>query len=253
VSAARVLTAATSTCGRRPLLICYLPVGDPAAASATAAVYVDCGVDVIEAGLPVRHPVLDGPEVAESMARAIDAGIYGQAGADLLATQLERAGTPPAVWMSYCTEPSDAYLTTVVGSGAGGVLLPDAEPSSLTAAVRRHGLCSIPFLDHKPRAEQVRAAASAEAYVMVAAACGVSGARPTIGVDNREILTRLRASGITAPLTLGFGITQEGHARRAIDLGADGVIVGSACLRAARAGAHDLRALLRGLRRSLDG
>jgi len=60
--------------GRRPLLTCYLPVGDPLIPVEVTQVYIDCGVDILELGMPSPAPYLDGEDVSASMARAIDAG-----------------------------------------------------------------------------------------------------------------------------------------------------------------------------------
>jgi len=250
--AAETLARATGD-RRRPLLVCYLPVGDPEATAATAAVYTDHGVDVVEAGLPVPLPRMDGPEVTASMQRALAAGAGGQAGADLLADQLATAGGPAAVWMSYRADPDEAYLEMVAGSGVGGALLLDAEPVELARETRGRGLHAVPFLDHEPTDAQVAGALDAGSYVMVAAASGVTGERDTVSSDNAALLAGLRARGVTAPLVLGFGISHGDHARAARDAGADGVVVGSACLRAARAGRSELSRLLDDLRGGLDG
>lgn len=237
----------------RPLLICYLPVGDPEASAASAAFYTDHGVDVIEAGLPVEDPVLDGPEVTASMQRAIEAGIVDDAAADELAQQVQAAGTPYTVWMSYCADPDPRYFSRVLRSGASAVLLPDAPAPALHVAARDAGIASIPFLNHPPTDEETAVAVSATGrYVMLAAASGVTGERPTVEPGNRELIDDLRTAGVRAPIALGFGISNGTQARSARELGADGVIVGSACVRAARAGAPALSRLLTELREALD-
>lgn len=249
--AAATLAAATVAPARR-LLVCYLPVGDPEAGAASAVRYAEHGVDVIESGLAVLDPALDGPEVRASMRRAVAAGVHGPAGARCLAEQLAGAGGPAAIWMSYRPDPDDRYLELVASAGVGGILLPDADPAELAARAAAHGLHAVPFLDHDPCADQLTVAREARSYVMLAAAPGVTGARPAVDEDNRDVLAAVRAQGVTAPVVLGFGISGAEHARVAVGLGADGVVVGSACVRAARAGAAELDRLLTGLRRALD-
>lgn len=237
----------------RPLLICYLPVGDPEATAATARFYVDHGVDVIEAGLPVTDAVLDGPEISGSMRRAIDAGTVGDRAADILADGLGAAGSPYAVWMSYCADPDAAYLARVARSGANAVLLPDTDPVALQTAARAAGIAAIPFLNHPPSADETAAAVDADGrYVMLAAVGGVTGERPTVEPDNRHLIDGLRSAGVSVPIALGFGISNAVQVGAARQLGADGVIVGSACVRAARAGATTLSRLLTELREALD-
>ncbi len=239
---------------KTPLLICYLPVGDPEAAVATAALYREHGVDVIEAGLPVKDAFLDGPEVTDSMARAIASGVTDEAvAADVLAEQLAAAGNPSAVWMSYRRDPDTAYLAHVASAGVSMVLLPDADPVDLARRAEEAGLRAVPFLSHPPERNQVENAKAASSdYVMVSAAAGVTGEQASLSSDNVGILAGLRRDGVTAPLALGFGISRPAHVRAALLAGADGVIVGSACVRAARQGQQQLSALLTELREALD-
>lgn len=239
----------------RPLLICYLPIGDPEACAATAARYADCGVDIIEAGIAVLAPVLDGAVITDSMHRAVAVGMTGRRAADTLAGELSTISGLAAVWMSYA-EPTASYLTMVAESGACGVLLPDADQDALSATLAAtpaaRSLHAIPFLPRPPTAVQIEAARSASAYVMLAAA-GVTGGRAEVGADNAAVLTDLRRAGVSAPIVLGFGIGTAAQAQRAIELGADGVVVGSACVRAALDGPDALTRLLDDLRRGLDG
>lgn len=243
----------STTAGRSGrLLVCYLPVGDPEASCATPAFYAEHGVDVVEAGLPVPDPVLDGPEVSSSMARAIAAETDARTATDSLRDGLAFATEVACVWMSYHPTPDRGYLDRVRASGAGGILLPDTDQVALVGLTTASGLAAVPFLDHTPSEAQVEAAAQATSYVMVAAANGVTGERATVAPDNGTLIESLRARGVTAPILLGFGLSSPDHVRQAMALGADGVVVGSACVRAAREGAASLSRLLGDLRGALD-
>jgi tryptophan synthase alpha chain len=251
VSEARRRLRRATVESKRPFLVCYLPVGDPQAAVATPALYAESGVDILECGIGVADPILDGPTVATSMRRAIDAGVSGQAGADYLVEQLDRGGNPPSVWMSYQPHPDDSYISMVAAAGVGGVLLPDAAPLPSMESASDAGIDFVPFVNHRPRPDQLAAASRAGSYTMVAAADGVTGERSSVGQDNAALLAGLRERGLKA-LALGFGIGNAKQARRAIDLGADGVVVGSACILAAAEGADSLSALLSSLRAAVD-
>ncbi len=71
--------------------------------------------------------------------------------------------------------------------------------------------------------------------------------------SNAARIEALRVEGVGAPVVLGFGISNGEQARAAVGLGADGVVVGSAALRAALKGRAELSALLGDLRNGLDG
>ena len=47
---------------------------------------------------------------------------------------------------------------------------------------------------------------------------------------NRELIDRIRDTGTRAAIMLGYGINNSIRAREAVNLGADGIIVGSAIL-----------------------
>ncbi|MDQ1105210.1 tryptophan synthase alpha chain [Nocardioides zeae] len=244
-------TVVRSRAGR--LLVCYLPHGDPATPDATARLYADHGVDVLEVGVAGGHALLDGPVVSASMERATAAGCTGTAAAERLAADLGDVDDSAAVWMSYQEEPGAAYLDVVASSGAGGVLLPDADQLALVDTAAAAGLAGVPFLSHAPTEAEVAAARRAEGYVMLAAADGVTGHRDHVAPGNAATIARLREQGVTAPVLLGFGLSTGDHVRAALAMGADGVIVGSACVRAAEAGRGALVSLLSSLRTAVDG
>jgi len=234
----------------RPVLVCYLPIGDPLAAHADAAVYLDQGVDVLEVGVPGADSSLDGPVIAGSMRRARAHGMNNSSAARFIRAFRERLGDPATVWMTYPSAAAEpGWITDVTESHVDGTLIAGAAPGdhSTPPGVRQVG-----FLPHHPTNAQLAAAAAATGYVLVAAHDGVSGARTGISPENRALLDRVRASGVTAPLTLGFGIADGDGARAAVACGADGIVVGSAVVAAAMDSGAALRAILQELRKAVD-
>ncbi len=198
----------------RPALVCYLPIGDPLAAHADAAVYLDQGVDVLEVGVPGADSSLDGPVIAGSMRRARAHGMNNSTAARIIRAFRERLGDPATVWMTYPSAVAEpGWITDVTESHVAGTLIAGAAPCdhSTPPGVRQVG-----FLPHHPTNAQLAEAAAATGYVLVAAHDGVSGARTGISPENRALLDRVRASGVTAPLTLGFGIADGDDARAAV-------------------------------------
>jgi tryptophan synthase alpha chain len=233
---------------RRRALVAYLPLGDPRVPPGLAELYAECGVDVIEIGVPAREPFLDGPTVAASMGRALEAGAADVAGV--------RAALPqqPLVWMGYPERSQRELARAAVETGMDGVLVP--VPARTLAPLREgleaHGLDLVHFLGAPPDDADVAEARNATAYVMVQATPGLTGARERLGTWAAQ-LGRLREAGVTAPLAVGFGIASPDQAREAVELGANGVVVGSALVEAALAGEDAVRRLLGSLREALDG
>ena len=80
---------------------------------------------------------------------------------------------------------------------------------------------------------------------MLQAADGVTGPRPELDPANEDRIRRLRAAGVEQRILLGFGISTPEHARAAIQMGADGVVIGAMCLRKALQSEKALRTFLR--------
>jgi tryptophan synthase alpha chain len=221
---------------RAAALVAYLPVGDPAVPPGLARVYAECGVDVVELGVPARDPFLDGETIAASMARAAD--VDAVAAARAIHDELP---AHPLVWMGYRERPDDELARDVLASGVDALLVP--EP-----AARLGGLAAriplVPFVGAEDGTPPPPGP-----YVMVQAARGLTGVRPELG-ELAGRVAELRAVG--APLVVGFGISTGDQVRAALALGADGVVVGSALVEAALDGEAAVRGLLAELREALD-
>lgn len=233
----------------KPTLICYLPLGDPAAKHADPATYLSCGVDVLEVGVATMPAVLDGPAIWDSMNRAIAAGLDNERAAEEISTMKKDLGGPATVWMTYPSADGPGFRSAVQASGADGLLVAGARLGSYAGIP---GVHEILFVPHRPSTQQIADATRAAGYVMVAAADGVSGPRDQLSTSNSALLSRLRTAGVTVPLALGFGITDWRSARNAVQCGADAVVVGTATLVAAMDSKQALKRLLTDLRSVLD-
>ena len=228
-------------------LVCYLPVGDPLMVTDMADVYVACGVDALEIGFPVFDPQLDGRWVRESMARSLKNGLSAADWTRMLSGVRSRFPHMYIVGMGY-TDLSGHVI------GDDGKPLVDA----LLELERGHAgthenVKRVAFVSTRLGQDEVAAARSATAYVMLQANDGKTGLRPELPEANRARIDSLRRAGVGTPILLGFGISTPAQAAEAIAFGADGVIVGSACIDAAMQGRDALASLVRGLRAAVDG
>lgn len=242
---------------KSPLLATYFALGDPYFGNDILDVYVGEGVDIIELGAPTANPHLDGPDVANAMARSLG---RGEQAYDRLSECLERLNGPPMGPAGVCMAYNDLdfdRLDPQVLRNLDGLLMIDGERRSdrgriddvcSTSGIRRCGLAPFGFTD-----EDAIAARSLDGYVMLQASPGVTGPRPTLDPRLGEAVDRLRRAGVTRPILLGFGIATPEQARQAVALGADGVVVGSMCVRRVLEGRDRIRSFLSQLRAALDG
>jgi tryptophan synthase alpha chain len=240
---------------RRPALICYLPLGDPAVDFELPAVYAEAGVDVFEIGVPGGDPVLDGPTIADSLARAEGASVTSSCAADTIAAWREALPNQAMVWMTYPSDGAGALVDAAAAAGVDGVLFPAPARRFpvLSRQLERRGVHFVHFLSHDPALRDVReAAAKGSGYVMLQATPGLTGTRAGPLPDSAWLIDDLRRLGLEAPIALGIGVSEPEQAQAAIRMGADAVIVGSATVEACLAGPEALASFLRSLREALD-
>jgi tryptophan synthase alpha chain len=87
-------------------------------------------------------------------------------------------------------------------------------------------------------------------FVYLISRMGVTGERDTLSSELPETVARLRES-TTLPICIGFGISTPEQAQTVARLG-DGVIVGSAIVRAAERSVEEAIALTAALRAAID-
>lgn len=237
-------------------LAAFFPLADPLAPIDLLDIYAGEGVDYVEFGWPAKGPYLDGPDVRDAMTRAGSA----DPGAALLSCCERLAGRsdrPQALLMTYAEPEHPALVNQKLFEAIDALLAVapanDAVRVSMETLARANGTAVSSFLALPLADADVFAATQASGYVMLQAAPGVTGPRATLDPDNAVRISALRAKGISAPILLGFGISNGAQARAAIDLGADGIVVGSAVLRAAIQGPSALAHCLKDLRNALNG
>jgi tryptophan synthase alpha chain len=219
-------------------------------------VYVDCGVDVLEVALASPKPYLDGADISQSMARADRETARRDLDAVLVSLARHRH-RPSVLLMSYADSDHPGLDDKNFWSGLDSLLVVAPENDvvrlKLEAEARVAGLRPSCFVALPMSDADVVAACHAEFYVMLQAADGATGVRATLDPANVDRIAALRTAGVTAPILPGFGISTGEQARGIVQWGGDGVVVGSAALRAALAGPEALAELLSSLRLGLDG
>ena len=222
----------------RPALIGYLPVGYPSVPGSIAAVrtMIDAGVDIVELGMPYTDPVMAGP-VIQRAAEAALAG--GTRVADTLRAveQLSGAGAPILVmtyWNLVLRYGVDAYARDLAAAGGAGLITPDLVPDEAAewiAASDRHGLDRVFLVAPSSTPERLASTAAAcRGFVYAASTMGVTGERTTVGTRAEQLVADTRAAGARR-VCVGLGVSRPEQAAQ-VGAYADGVIVGSALVRA---------------------
>ena len=243
----------------RTALIIYLPAGFPDldVSRACLEAAAEGGADLLEVGFPYSDPLMDGPIIQAASQVALDQG-YTPVDDFAMCAKLTAAVDVPVLLMTYYnlawhyrgTDRLVAFADAAVEAGLSGTILPDLpaeEGAPWSAVAADHDLATV-FLA-APTSADDRLAAVAErstGWIYATSTLGVTGERQSLSAMAEPLVARLR-SVTDKPVAVGIGVTTAEHAR---ELGgfADGVIVGSAVVRAARDGGPEaVQALVREL------
>lgn len=251
-------------------LIAYFCVGYPSVDESLALVRaaVDAGADAIELGVPFSDPSADGPTIADASRQALEAGSSLEASLGVARALRESHSDVPIVLFGYLNpffvHGERKLIDDAKAAGVDALLvvdLPLSEPSELRDRAHEVGLSMVPLLAPTSTAAHIEAIRGAHAhadvgFVYVVSATGVTGVAEAPIMRAASLAADARAK-TRAPTCIGFGIDSGEKARAAVR-GADGVIVGSALVRAIASGrapesrVEAVSALVGELRAALD-
>ena len=241
--------------GRRAL-IPYITAGHPDRARSLALLqgFEAAGADVVEVGVPFSDPLADGPIIQASSQLALEQGMSLDGTLELIA----RAKlTIPVVLFSYLNPLFAAgrdVLARASEAGASGVLVTDlpvgADPE-LEQWFGEGPLAFVRLVAPTTPVERMREITKhGRGFVYLISRMGVTGVQNTLPPELRATIDRLR-SVTSLPVCVGFGISRPSQARDVARM-ADGVVVGSAVVRAAGESVDAALALVREMRSAMD-
>lgn len=196
------------------------------------------GIDIVEIGIPGAVPGLEGATITRALsvveARGIDEITVVERGTRI--AREEGLNPIPMAFRGTVFERIglERFLRAAVENGARAVLVPDAgesERRQLEEAAADSGIGFVHFLAaggaERPRIDS----AAAFAYLQTAD-------MPTGGSfePSPELRRRISAAKGTVPVAIGFGIRTPEQVTRALSLGVDLVIVGTAMVDALDSG-----------------
>ncbi|MBO1750276.1 tryptophan synthase subunit alpha [Actinotalea sp. BY-33] len=222
----------------RAALVGYLPVGYPDLEGSIAAArqMVAAGVDIVELGVPYSDPVMDGPMIQRAVEHALASGIRVRD--TLRAVEgVAETGVPVLVmtyWNPVVRYGVDAFARDLAAAGGAGLITPDLIPDEagewLTAS-QEHGLDRVFLVAPSSTPERLAmTAAASRGFVYAASTMGVTGTRASVGSDAERLVADTRGAGAER-VCVGLGVSTAEQAAEVAGY-ADGVIVGSALVRA---------------------
>ena len=235
----------------KPIFMPYFPLGYPSLEISIDVIeaLAKNGADLIEVGLSFSDPLADGPVIQKATQVALEHGITVKKSLVAVAELRKRGVDIPLILMGYFN-PILAYglekfVQDALEAGADGFIIPDlpleeaGDFESILNAGRVDGddLSSsyrdLPLIQMlaptSPNERMESIARNAKGFIYLVSVTGVTGARTSISDGLGDLIARVREH-TSAPVCVGFGIGTPEQARQVGAL-ADGVIVGSACVK----------------------
>jgi tryptophan synthase alpha chain len=247
--------AALKTAGKRAF-VPYITAGDPGVSETVDLLRAldDAGADVIEVGVPFSDPMADGPVIQASSQRALDRGVR----LDGVLEMIDRAQTQaPIVLFSYLNPiiaAGEHVLQRAADAGCDGLLITDLPVGSDPQREARLGGSPLAFIrlvaPTTPADRMTEIGTHGSGFVYLISRLGVTGVQQSLSADLPATLARLRAA-TTLPICVGFGVSTAEQAT-AVARQADGVVVGSAIVRAANESVAAAASFAREMRRAID-
>jgi tryptophan synthase alpha chain len=228
----------------KPIFMPYFPLGYPSLETSLDVIeaLAKNGADLIEIGLSFSDPLADGPVIQKATQTALEKGITVKKSLEGIVELRRRAVTIPLVLMGYYN-PMLAYglerfIEAARSAGADGFIIPDLPPEeagefkAAAGSAASHG-AALPLISMlaptTPSERMEMIVSNAQGFIYLVSVTGVTGARKDVPQGLGELVRRVRQKS-SLPVCVGFGIGTPQQAS-AVGALADGVIVGSACVR----------------------
>lgn len=239
----------------------YIMAGDPNAGETlkNALLLEKCGADIIELGVPFSDPLADGPTIQKAAGRAIKSGTT-LAKVLSLVREIRRVTAIPLILMTYYNPVykygEAKFVLDAIGAGVDGVIIPDLPPEEakdfikLARSAADRPLDTVFLVAPTSTPGRIKKiVSSSSGFVYYVSMTGITGSRLDIDESLKRHLSLVKqATG--KPVAVGFGVATAGQAQ-AIAQMADGVIVGSAVVKAFNENPEKAERFIRELREAI--
>lgn len=225
---------------KRGAFIPFITAGDPDIETTEQALLAlnRAGADIIELGVPYSDPLADGPTIQAASTRALASGTT----LDKVINAVSRVSpqiTAPIVLFTYYNiimrRGPERFCQQIKAAGAAGLLVPDI-PLEETGPIREIATAAglelvLLTTPTTPQSRMEAIAKASQGFVYLVSVTGVTGQRVSMESRVEGLIEQLHQ--ITdKSVAVGFGVSGPEQARQIMAWGSEGVIVGSALVKA---------------------
>src|ERR1022692_2718068 len=215
--------------------IVYIGAGDPnlEMTRRLALAFYQCGVDVLELGVPFSDPLADGLVNQLAAQRGLESGATPPKVLETVAA-IRRESQIPIVLYIYFNlihrRGVEQFIRDAAKAGVDGLLvldLPPEESDGYEALMRQAGLCNIYLVAPTTPEERIELIVKRGAgFIYYVSREGVTGMQTKVADTITQMTAKIRAH-TNLPVAVGFGISTPEQAK-AVAQNAEAIVVGSA-------------------------
>ncbi len=222
-------------------LIAYIMVGYPNEKSTISAIngLIKGGADIIELGFPFSDPIADGPVIQNASNVSLNKGTSIEKFFQII-KKIRKQTDIPLVLMTYTNilykKGYDNFMKKAKNVGIDGLILPDMsieESKNYLSAARKNKLDTIFLISPNTSTERIKKILKATSgFLYLVSMFGTTGMQTKIQKYTIDAIKKTKkVVNKKKPLGVGFGVSTPQDSKKYVNLGVDGVIVGSAFLR----------------------
>ncbi len=210
--------------------------------------FEEWGGDVIEFGLPFSDPIADGPTIQASTQTALENGMDTCEALEMIGKIRKKSSIPINI-MTYFNPVMafgvEKFIQSASQAGAEGLLIVDMpceEGQEVNALCEKHDLDICYLVTPTTDLNRTRKIDSfTRGFLYAVSVTGVTGSRNSVPSYLKAFIEEVRANA-ASPVAVGFGVSTPRQAGT-IAAFSDGVVVGSALVKAMREGMDETEAL----------
>jgi len=242
----------------RKAFIAYIMAGDPNIQRTKELVRIleDCGVDIIELGVPFSDPLADGPTIQAAAQRALEDGTTLHTVIDLV-KDLRKTTQIPIILMTYYNPVfkygEEKFVEDACAAGVDGIIVPDLPPdeaAGMMKLTKKKPFDLIFLLAPTSTEDRIKRVCQASGgFIYYVSITGITGSKLSLDPAIASHMASIRSVSDT-PIAVGFGISTPDEASLVARF-ADGVIIGSAIVKQVNEPDEALKRYLLSLRESI--
>lgn len=223
-------------------LICYIVGGYPDLVTCKEIIFnlIDSGADIIELGIPFSDPMADGPVIQNASLKALEMDVTPKKCFTLVKEIKRKYKDTPILVMTYSnivfSNNLFLFLKTAKEHGVDGFIIPDLnfeEAYDYMTYSKKLGLSTVFLTSPNTMNNRVEKIADiSNGFVYMVSVFGITGSKTNFESYTFNSIKRIKkiTNKYNIPLAVGFGISNTKDAKKILQAGADGIIIGSSLI-----------------------